>query len=78
MMARKIISRLEFRRRLGDISRATEYRLRQADPSFPKVVSVSRGRTGIDEDESDAYIARLVDTRDCEAEGRTAGANQEA
>jgi predicted DNA-binding transcriptional regulator AlpA len=59
-MARRIISRREFRSRLGDISRATEFRLRQADPSFPKVVPVSPGRTGIDEGESDAYIARLV------------------
>jgi predicted DNA-binding transcriptional regulator AlpA len=52
----QIISRREFRKRLGDISRTTEFRMREADPNFPQVVWITPGKSGYFEDEAAAYI----------------------
>jgi predicted DNA-binding transcriptional regulator AlpA len=55
---KRIISRREFRKRLGGISRTTEYRLSQAgDRQFPQVVEITPGLSGYYEDEADLYIA---------------------
>jgi predicted DNA-binding transcriptional regulator AlpA len=53
----RIISRREFRKRLGGISRTTEHRLSKAgDPNFPELVWVSPGLTGYYENEAQTYI----------------------
>jgi hypothetical protein len=53
-----IISRAEARRRVGNISRSTEYRLRDGDPDWP--VPVGRGYLEV---EIQNYIARLAERR---------------
>lgn len=56
----RLISRREFRARLGGISRSTEYRLRQADPSFPRIVPVTPGLTGVSEEAAETYIQQKI------------------
>ncbi len=53
---KRIISRREFRKRLGDISRTTEFRLSKSDPNFPQLVWMSPGLSGYFEDEAEVYI----------------------
>ncbi|HVT60354.1 MAG TPA: AlpA family phage regulatory protein [Thermoanaerobaculia bacterium] len=38
------------------LSRATIYRRAESDPSFPALIPLSAGRTGIDEEELDAWL----------------------
>ena len=54
---KRIIGRREFRKRLGNISRTTEFRLSKSDPAFPQLIQVTPGLKGFFEDEADAYIA---------------------
>ena len=54
---KRIIGRREFRKRLGNISRTTEFRLSKSDPAFPRLVQVTPGLTGFFEDECNDYIA---------------------
>ncbi len=56
---KRVISRREFRRRLGNISRTTEFRISKGDPAFPQLVQMTPGMTGYYEDEADAYISTL-------------------
>jgi predicted DNA-binding transcriptional regulator AlpA len=71
----RIISRREFRKRLGGISRTTEHRLSKAgDPNWPQLVEVSPGLTGYYEDEADLYIAarpRIAPRAQSEPEARS-------
>ena len=46
-----ILSRKEALRRAGDISKFTEWRLAQTDPTFPQRVRISERRIGYYEDE---------------------------
>jgi hypothetical protein len=59
-MTPRIITRQEFRQRVGGISKATERRQRLRDPAYPKIVKISPGRTGIYEEDCDRLIARVV------------------
>ena len=53
----RIISRREFRKRLGGISRTTEFRLRKREPDFPRLVWISPGLSGYYEDEASTFIS---------------------
>ena len=53
---KRLISRREFRSRLG-ISRTTEWRLAQIDPTFPHLVWVTPAKSGYFDHEADDYIA---------------------
>jgi predicted DNA-binding transcriptional regulator AlpA len=54
----RIISRREFRKRLGGISRATEFReSKKGHPNWPRLVYITGLLTGYFEDEADRYIA---------------------
>jgi predicted DNA-binding transcriptional regulator AlpA len=54
----------EARARLGGISESTEWRLRRADPDFPRPVDVTPGLRGYVAAELDAYIALKIAQRD--------------
>lgn len=60
----RLITDREFRRRLGDISAITLWRLRNRDPSCPKPVRMLGAMNLVPEAESDSYIASLVAARD--------------
>lgn len=66
---KRLISLTELRARMGDIGRTTLWRLQKQDPDFPVLVEISRGRTGVYEDEAEAYIA----SRPRKALGRVEG-----
>jgi predicted DNA-binding transcriptional regulator AlpA len=65
----RLISQSEFDRRAG-ISRSTRKRLRQADPTFPRLVTVSTNIKRVVEEEGEAWIASRVAERDRRAEDR--------
>jgi predicted DNA-binding transcriptional regulator AlpA len=52
---RRIVRRQAARQRAG-ISRTTEFRLRQSDPTWPRVVELTAQLTGYFEDELDAWL----------------------
>jgi predicted DNA-binding transcriptional regulator AlpA len=58
-----VIKRKEFRRRMGGISRATEFRGRRDDPEWPEVVELTSHLTGYIESEADAFIAKRAERR---------------
>jgi predicted DNA-binding transcriptional regulator AlpA len=60
----KIVLRPVARKQLGDICAATEYRLGQTDPDFPRRVEVSPGLTGYFQHELDEYLAKKMAQRD--------------
>ena len=63
MIAKKLISQNEFRRRL-DIGK-TKYRELSRTPDFPKPVPIPGGKLHhIVEAEAEAYIDRLIASRD--------------
>jgi predicted DNA-binding transcriptional regulator AlpA len=47
-----------------DISPTTEWRLRQIDPDFPRLVELPNGMKAYVEDEYDAYAELLIARRD--------------
>jgi predicted DNA-binding transcriptional regulator AlpA len=55
---RTIITTREFRRRMGNPSRTTIWRLRKTDPSYPHTIEISPGLHGHFEDQAQDYIER--------------------
>jgi predicted DNA-binding transcriptional regulator AlpA len=62
-MPTRLISQSEFDRRAG-ISRSTRKRLRQSDPRFPRLVSVTPRIKRVVEAEGEAYLVELIAERD--------------
>jgi predicted DNA-binding transcriptional regulator AlpA len=60
---KRLITDRELRRRLGDISPVTLWRLRTIDPRCPKPVRLMAHYNVCVEDEADAYIQALVSER---------------
>jgi predicted DNA-binding transcriptional regulator AlpA len=60
----RILLRPAARAKVGGISEATEIRLEQSDPDWPKRVYITRGLSGYLECEIDEFIARKVALRD--------------
>jgi predicted DNA-binding transcriptional regulator AlpA len=52
-----LITLTEFRKRLGNISRVTLWRLRKRDQNFPTVKRITPGKLGVNEREANAYVA---------------------
>jgi predicted DNA-binding transcriptional regulator AlpA len=53
-----ILDRKEALRRAGNITKSTERRLAQVDPTFPKRIYLSPRRIGYDEREWSAWLAQ--------------------
>jgi predicted DNA-binding transcriptional regulator AlpA len=79
----RILTPREAWRRGGNMSKTTDWRLRQSDPTYPERVQVSPGRTGYVEEEWEAWLAarprvdlrnRSLEDGDAQAETRPAGA----
>lgn len=66
-MPTKLISQAEFDRRAG-ISKSTRKRLRDRDPRFPRLVSVTPHIKRLVEAEAEDYLAELIAERDHGAE----------
>jgi predicted DNA-binding transcriptional regulator AlpA len=60
----RILLRPPARAKVGGISEATEIRLEQTDPDWPKRVFISPGLSGYLEHELDEFIAKKVALRD--------------
>jgi predicted DNA-binding transcriptional regulator AlpA len=68
-MPTRLISQHEFDRRAG-ISQSTRKRLRQSDPTFPRLVTLSKNIERLVEEERDAWIGARIAERDRGAEDR--------
>jgi predicted DNA-binding transcriptional regulator AlpA len=53
----RILTPREAWRRGGNMSKTTDWRLRQTDPTYPRRVQVSPGKTGYVEEEWEAWLA---------------------
>ena len=62
-----LITDRELRRRLGDISAVTLWRLRRDDPRFPQPVRMLNHNNLVVEADCEAYIEALVAERDSRA-----------
>ena len=56
-MAREILSRHATRARAGGISKTTEQRLEATDPTWPRRIWITPGRSGYYADEIEAWCA---------------------
>ena len=69
-MGEQLISRREGRRRVGNIGRTTEHRLIKSDPTWPRPVTITPGRSGYVLRELDQWIeARIADRGGDESQG---------